>query len=114
MSTEKSWAEKIADAGFDFENGSELMKEAMQDYTNKICYTLSPIKPHDMVFILAALKTITNNLVGLDPKADKMSDLLMSMFLPVGVKMSVLSDIPQAEIDRLKNKFFKQSSNMKI
>lgn len=113
MSIEKSWAEKIKDTGFDFEKSGELMREAVQDYTNKICYALSPINPMDRIFILAALKSVTNNLAGTDPKADKMSEMLMRMFSVGRVSMSVSADIPLDELVRMKDSFFEWNSNMK-
>lgn len=114
MSTEKSWAEKIKEAGFDLEKSSRLMREAIQDYTSKICCTLSPINSKDMIFILAALKMVTNDLADQDPEANKMSDLLMSMFRSVRTTMAYPPDMPQDEKDKLKNIFFEQSLNMKI
>lgn len=105
MSTEKCWYEKIKDA--DREKLRNLMAEAIQDYTDKICHAINPINVMDMPFILTALKSIEKNLSKDDKLADFISDLLMGDFVAQRTNIPVPKNATQEDIDRMKEQFFK-------
>lgn len=107
MSTEKCWYEKIKDA--DLEKSRNLMAEAVQDYTEKICYGLNPIDVRDMPFILTALKSIVKNLSKDNKLDDFISDLLMGEFVAQRTDIPVPKNATQEDIDRMKEQFFKNS-----
>ena len=106
MSTEKCWMEKIKDA--DREKTRCLKVEAVQDYTDKICYALNPIDVRDMPFILTALKSIVKNFRE-DNKADDLfSEILMSEFTAQRTDIPVPKNATRDDIDRMKEQFYKK------
>lgn len=107
MSTEKCWYEKMKDA--DREKLRNLMAEAVQDYTEKICYAINPIDVRDMPFILTALKSIEKNLSKDNKVDDLISEFLASEFVAQRTDIPVPKNATQEDIDRMKEQFFKNS-----
>ena len=105
MSTEKCWGEKICEN--DPKKMDELTKEALQDYTNKLMESISPIDPRDLMLIIASLKTITKGLAEIDPKANAMSEMIILAYRAIRFETSVPGDATQEEIEWMKGKIYK-------
>ena len=106
MSTEKCWYEKMEDSGL--EKSKNLIEEAIQDYTEKICYAISPIDSRDMPFILTALKSIVESLSKDDELADFISGLLIGKIVTQKTNIPVPKNATREDIDRIKEQIFRR------